>query len=95
MNKIAVIVYVVLAVLLGLSYLPTRDYLVSTSLDYITVSNLTVNYVLLYMIVGGVCPWLGKKLFPKASKWIGIPFTGVVVVTMLLVFSMFGYRLRW
>ena len=86
------IVYVVLGVLAVISYITTRNFIIDTNVGNITVSNITLTFVLLFGIVGGVSPWLARKWFPKAK--VGIPFTMSAGLTFLFVVSLLGYTIK-
>ena len=94
MNKKYLIAYGVLAALTVLAYNSTRNFIIYLPLGKIHISNVTVNYILMYMIVGALSPQLAWRLFPKAPKWVAMPFTIGVTLTLLMLLS-FWYPLRW
>lgn len=100
MNKRLIAVYAALAVLAGLSYWQTRDYLWSTPLGYIVVSNLTLNYVLTACIAGGLVGWLSwNRLFRRLRTAPRLALTLVAALfasgLWLVLVSAGGYEIRW
>jgi hypothetical protein len=94
-------IYGLVAVLAVISYVTTRDYMIATPINDIIVSNLTVNYVLLAMITGGVAGWLGNtKIFNKVKNkgtrlMLTTGLTCVVALLFLMVMASGGIKMRW
>ncbi len=93
------IAYPVLTGLTIWAYYVTRDYLWSTPLGLITVSNLTLNYVLTAGVFGGVGGWLAwNKLFVKWPKMVRTMLTFVTSLIAALVWLMIvsagGYEVK-
>ena len=86
------VVYVLLAIFTVISYILTKDNVIDTKVDFVRLSNITLNFVLLFAIVGGCAPWLARKLFPKAK--VGIPFTMSCGLTFLFICSLLGYTIK-
>jgi len=91
--------YVALAVLVVLSYITTREYLISTPIGYIVVSNLTLNYVLFTFLLGGVAGWMSwTKLFAKKTAMVRMVLTLVttflVAMAWLVIAQIGGYQVR-
>ena len=87
-----IVVYLIVTVLTILSYIFTRDFLVDTNIGYISVSNVTLNFVLLFMVVGGIAPWVARTYFPKAK--VGLPLTISFGLTLLFLMSVLGYTIK-
>ena len=86
------IVYVLLVVFTTISYILTKDTIIDTKIGLIHLSNITLNFVLLFVIVGGSAPWIARKLFPKAK--VSIPFTMSCGLTLLFIMSLLGYVIK-
>ena len=99
MNKKYVAIYLLLSVATIASYVTTRSYLISTPLGYIVISNLTLNYVLLAVVVGGFSGWISwTRLFRKWQPILRVALTLLTTVftsgLWLMVVSIGGYQLR-
>lgn len=86
--------YITLALLTGLSYWLVRPYIIlqKSPQQYITISNLTLNYVLFYLFLGGVTYWLtSKRLFKSARPTkrvvLSASVTLAVAILALIVLS--------
>ena len=95
------IIYGLVAALVALSYITTRDYMIATPINDIIVSNLTVNYVLLSMITGGVVGYLGHtKIFNNVKNkgtrlMLTTGLTCVVALLFLMLMASGGVKMRW
>lgn len=92
--------YIILALLTGLSYWFVRPYVIlqKSPQTYITISNLTLNYVLFYMFVGGLAYWVAsKRLFKSVKPFkrtiLSAGFTLTVAVGVLALLSPW-YQIR-
>ncbi len=86
--------YIATALLTVASYWFVRPYIIlqEPPQAYITVSNLTLNYVLFYMFIGGTTHWIAsKKLFKSISPIkrgaLSVVVTIVVAGLVLIVLS--------
>lgn len=101
MSKKFVVLYAVVAALAGLSYATTRKYMIATPINDIVVSNLTVNYVLTAILIGGVSGYLGNKKVFNGIKNQAIRqlytacLSGVVGLLFLVIMSSGGIKMRW
>ena len=92
--------YPAIALLTGLGYWLVRPYLIlqEPPQAHITVSNLTLNYVLFYMFLGGATYWVtSKRLFKSISlaKRTALSATVTLAVTgLVLVLLSPWYQLR-
>ena len=92
-------VYTALTALVVLAYVTTREYLISTPLGYVIVSNLTLNYVLFTFLLGGVAGWLAwTRLFKRWGTFYRVALTMLACLFVaglwLVVAQMGGYKLR-
>ena len=99
MSKKYVAIYVLLAAATVIAYITTRSYLISTPLGYIVISNLTLNYVLLAIMVGGFSGWISwTRLFRKWQPVLRLALTLLTTVftsgLWLIIVSIGGYQLR-
>lgn len=87
-------IYTALAGLTGYAYVSTRSYLISTPIGYITVSNLTLNYVLFTFLLGGVAGWFAWtrmfKRWKSVYRTISTSLTSLLVAELWLVLVSFG-----
>ena len=99
MNKVYYILYIFLAIAIGLVYGPLRPIIIDTQPGLITISNLTVNYVAMSFITGGFSGWyLYNRLLVKQMIVIRLGGTAVAVfmvaILWLSVMSLGGYHVR-
>jgi len=89
---------VVYALLIGLTlgaYFSVKDFLAWPAQRDIVVSNVTISYILGLGLIGGLSPWLTKKLWPKAPKW-GFIFVALALgVIVVLTLKMLGEPTRF
>ena len=94
-----IIVYVVLGLLCALAYPCGRFVMIQQGPSgSLAASNLTINYILLFVLVGTASPWLATRLkLPK--KFLGLPasilVTIVLVVILLVIFALVGVTMRF
>lgn len=83
------VIYVLLVVLTAGAYFSIKDFLAWPVQRLIVTSNVTVSYVLGLILVGGISPWLTKRIWPKAPKWayifVAICLGVIVVLTLKLL----------
>ena len=99
MTKRHTIIYVASLVLCALAYPFGREVLIQQEASgYITISNLILNYVLLFVLAGTISPWLASKLsllkrFKKstASSIVMLTF----VCTLLIILTLVGMEMKW
>ena len=99
MTKKHIITYVLLAIACGAAYPFGRTILIEQEpTGYVIASNLTLNYVLLFVLAGGISPWLSTKLYFlkrfKKSTASGIVML-TLVCTLLIVLTLVGVQMRW
>ena len=94
------LLYGVITLLIGLSYWFVRPYVIlqEPPQKYISVSNLTLNYVLFYMFVGGLTYWVASKRLFKSMKptkrtILSAGVTLIVAIAMLALLSPW-YQIR-
>ncbi len=92
--------YIIAALLNGLSYWYIHSYIIMQGPPqrYISVSNLTLNYVLFYMFIGGTTYWVASKrlfksLAPIKCLTLSAGLTAVVTALILALLSPW-YQLR-
>ena len=93
-------VYLITALLTGASYWYIRPYIIlqQPPQQHIVISNLTLNYVLFYMFVGGLAYWVASKRLFKSVKplkrtILSAGFTLIVAVGVLALLSPW-YQIR-
>lgn len=89
-----VIYAVLLAATVG-AYFSVKDFLAWPVQRDIVVSNVTVSYVLGLALVGGISPWLTKKIWPKAPKWAFVFVAGCLGVIVVLTLKLLGEPTRF
>ena len=86
--------YTILAVLVVLSYISARSYLISTPLGYTIVSNLTLNYALFTFLLGGVAGWFAwARMFKRWKvlyRFISMILSALLIAELWLVLAAFG-----
>jgi len=91
--------YIVLGLLCALAYPIGRFTMTQqASSGSLVISNLTINYILLFVLVGAASPFLAKNLkLPK--KFLGLPasilVTLILVVILLVIFALVGMTTRF
>jgi len=92
-----VVLYVVLAILTGLSYWLVRSFVIAQEppSDTIVVSNLTLNYVLFALLIGAFVPFVTRRFFSKAYKRMLVPVAIVMGVILILVLRTLGVNMRF
>ena len=90
--------YIALAILCAVAY-PAGRYIMTQQepSGSLVTSNLTINYILLFVLVGTASPWLATRLkLPK--KFLGLPastlVTLILVVILLAIFALVGMPTR-
>ena len=95
-SKLYIASYVSLAVVAAIVYWPAREFMKHQEpYGLMWVSNLTVNYILMFMLAGGATPWLTKKLFPRAPKWLQYVTLAIVIMILLMFVKALGYQTRF
>jgi len=99
MTKKHIIVYATLGVLCGVAYPTGRAIMIRQEpFGYLIVSNLTLNYIFLFMLVGAVSPWIASRL-PLLKRFKKATASGIVMLTLvcvlLIVFTLVGAPMRW
>ena len=91
--------YVVLGILCALAYPVGRFIMIQQEPSgSLVTSNLTINYILLFVLAGAASPWLALRL-KLSKKFLGLPasilVTIVLVVILLLIFALVGMPMRF
>ncbi len=92
--------YIALALLTGLSYWFVRPYVIlqTSPQQHIIISNLTLNYVLFYMLIGGLTYWVASKRLFKSVEPIkrNIFSAGVTLIVAIAVLALLSpwYQIR-
>ena len=99
MNKKQTITYILLALACGLAYPMGRSILIRQEpFGHLIVSNLTLNYVFLFIIVGVTSPWIASRL-PFLRRFKRSTASGIVMLTLvgilLIVLTLAGMPMRW
>lgn len=99
MSKTHIIGYTLLALLAGMSYVTTRWYLISTPLNKLIVSNLTINYLLLAFALGGATGYVAwNKMFVRLKPASRMLLTLATILCVSLIWlvgiSLGGYKIR-
>jgi len=91
------VVYAVVALLTGLSYLSVRHVIIAQGPTdtHIVVSSLTLNYVLFALLVGALVPTITRKLFPKRFKTMLAPVAVTAGVLLVLTLRALGVEMRF
>jgi len=99
MTKRHIITYSLLATACTPAYLFGRGIMIEQEpTGFVTTSNLTLNYVLLFVLAGAISPWLSTRLrflrrFRKATA------SGIVTITLvcilLIILTLAGMSMRW
>jgi len=94
------LLYVVVALLTGLSYWFIRPYVIlqKPPQTYITISNITLNYLLFYMFLGGFTYWVASKRLFKSVEPIkrNIFSAGTTLIVAIAVLALLSpwYQIR-
>ncbi len=99
-SKLGLIIYVAITVLAIFAYTTVRVELITTGLGWITISNLTVNYVAGSFLTGGLSGWwVYDRLLKRAKMPIRLAgtifFVLIIAVAWMILMSMGGYEIRW
>lgn len=99
MTKKHTITYVALVLACGLAYPMGRSILIRQEpFGHLIVSNLTLNYVFLFVIIGAISPWVAVRL-PFLKRFKKTTASGIVMITLvsalLIVLTLAGMPMRW
>ena len=95
-TKWYILAYSSAVALTAISYWPARNFLIMQEpVDMIRISNLTVNYILMFCLAGGTSPYIMHRFFPRAPKWTSIALTCIIVVVLLQFMKLLGYQVRF
>ncbi len=93
------IIYTSIALVCGVAYPFGRAIMAKQGPEgFVSTSGFTLNYLLLFVIVGAVSPWIAVRLsflrrFKKATA------SGIVMIalvsTLLIVLTLVGMPMRW
>ena len=99
MTKRSVTAYILLAIVCIPAYLFGRTIMIEQELtNFVTTSNFTLNYLLLFILAGGVSPWLSTKvsLLRRFKKQTASGMVMLALVsTLLIVLTLTGVTMRW
>ncbi len=93
------IIYTLIAIACGIVYPFGRGIMIRQGPEgFVSTSGFTLNYLLLFVIVGAASPWIAVRLsflrrFKKATA------SGIVMITLvstlLVVLTLVGMPMRW
>ena len=94
-----IIAYILFAILCSVAYPFSRNMLIEQEpTGFVTTSNLTLNYVLLFVLVGAISPWLASRI-PFLRRFKKSTASGMVMVTgvclLLIILTLVGMSMRW
>lgn len=93
LSKRIKLIYLILCIGIGLSYPIAREYIIDTPREYLVISNLTLTYYVIFLIVGSSTPYMYLK-YTKGPKWLALPLTLVLGGLVMLLMTLGGYKLR-
>jgi len=93
------IIYILLTTTCIPAYLFGRKIMIEQEpTGFVTTSNLTLNYVILFVLAGAISPWLASKI-PFLSRFKKSTASGLVMITsvctLLIVLTLIGMEMRW
>ena len=99
MTKKYTLLYILLTIACIPAYLFGRAMMIEQEpTGFVTTSNLTLNYVLLFVMAGAISPWLSSKL-PLLRRFKKATASGIVMIVMvcilLVVLTLTGMSMRW
>jgi len=99
MTKLHITVYTLLAIACGLAYPLGKVILIQQEpIGHIVVSNITINYILMFVMAGAISPWLSTRL-PFLRRHKKQTASGIVMVTLvsllLIILTLAGMSMRW
>ena len=96
MTKKHIVTYILSALICGTLYPFGREMMIRQEPSgEMVVSTLTLNYALLFVIVGAISPWVTKKLLPRAPKWTSTAVMLVCVSLLLIILTLVGMPMTW
>ncbi len=100
MTKRAIAIYTLAATLFVFSYLTMRGFLILLPYDLVIISNLTLNYILLAFISGGLAGWyLWNRAFRRHNyviRFVGTVFGSLLASGLwIVIMSAGGMHMRW
>ena len=89
--------YVLIALVLGGSYVRVTNYISmqEPSRDLLIISNLTLNYVLIFLLIGAFGTRVPKWLSPEAPYWTGYATALLLGIVLLVVLKFTGMDMRF
>jgi len=99
MTKKHIITYAILGVLCGATYPMGRAIMMRQEpFGHLIISNLTLNYIFMFVLAGAISPWLAARL-PFLRKFKKATASGIVMITLvsalLIVLTVVGAPMRW
>ena len=99
MTKKHVIIYTLLAIACGIAYPFGHEILIQQEPSgYVTISDCTLNYILLFVLAGAISPWLANKL-SFLQRFRPSTASGIVMLTLvsalLIILRLFGMDMRF
>ena len=99
MTKRHVIIYTLLAIACIPAYLFGREIMIEQEpTGFVVTSNLTLNYILLFVLAGVISPWLSTKI-SLLSRFKRSTASGTVMLTLvsilLIILTLAGIDMRW
>lgn len=97
MTKKHTIIYTLLAASCATAYPFIRSLLIQQEPSgLVAVSTLTLNYVLLFALAGGVGTYLGPRVFKKMKKsYAGLIGMVVLVALLMVIMTFAGAPMQW
>ena len=99
MTRRFMLIYVGVMILFAISYITVRDTMIYSLPPRIVISNVTLNYVLVACLAGGLTGWISwTKLFAKHSKGVRVLLTFIVALVAagiwLVLMAAGGYDIK-
>ncbi len=94
-----IIAYALLAIASGAAYVFGRTIMIRQGpTGFVSTSAFTLNYLLLFVLVGAVSPWISVRL-PFLRRFKKATAGGIVTITLvsalLIVLTLVGMPMRW
>ena len=94
-----IIIYTLLAIACGVAYPFGRAIIIRQGpVGFVSTSDFTLNYLLLFVLVGTVSPWISTRL-PFLRRFKKATASGIVMITLvsilLIVLTLVGMPMRW
>jgi len=99
MTKKHAIICILLTIACIPAYLFGREIMIEQEpTGFVTTSNLTLNYVILFVLAGAISPWLASKI-PLLRRFRKQTASGMVMLSLvsalLIVLTLVGMEMKW